>query len=1047
MPIFLASSIDSFLNIIHLAKINQTTLPPELAKTMKTTIIGAFLLCFLSPIFAQTEIGGTINRYAKITDIDPCSAVLTTSSTPIFNVGDEVLLIQMQGAEINESNSGSFGDVENLGGAGNFERNEIVDITGNQVSLKYNLEHNYDVSGNVQLVDVPFFNEALVNEKLTAFPWNGDIGGVLALRANTLTLDAEIDVSEQGFRGGAVNVVSSDCSFLTNADAYTYSINNWRGAPKGEGIATVIAGKEQGRGPQANGGGGGNDHNSGGGGGANVTTAGDGGKQSVGGFGCDGDFPGKRGKAIEEEPERIFMGGGGGAGHTDNNGAGTSGGNGGGIVFLLADEIIGNEFSVLSNGETPNDGLPLGDGQGGGGGGGSIFIESVQIAGLHIEAKGGDGGNANNPSNRCFGPGGGGSGGRLISSFGLTDVDLSGGQPGINTTSSGQCSDPSNGADPGEDGVQSNFQIIPFSNIEVTEVEVLAQPVNTTTCEEGQVTFTFSLSGPGLAYQWQFNDGTGWQDVVPGPTVAGQNAASFTFFQVGLDMDGWEVRCLVTGQCTNDILSQAATLSVLPEVVADFSFASVGGGAIQFTNLSGNANGYLWDFGDMNTSDEENPLHTYATLGQYSVTLTVFTDCGDITTTQILNVVTPPAAEFSSDINEGCAPLTVEFFDESGGNVESWEWTFEGGFPNTSFEENPTVIFSDPGEYDVTLIATNSEGSDTVTFTSFVFVDGPPVLGFDVDIDLLTVQFINQSQNVNSDYFWEFGDMNTSDEVDPEHTYLSEGFFEVTLTASNGCGETSITQTVATGQFPLADFTSSFTGGCAPFEVQFTDISSGTNLSDWQWEFEGGVPAISTEQNPTVTYMEAGSYDVELTVFNSVGNNTMIFEDYIVVEPVPQPDYFYTINGLAVAFTNTSVGGTNYIWNFDDGEISSDFNPIHIYDEGGIYSVTLNAIEANCAAAISYEVFVDIQSSTDEEWLENILLFPNPTSGELYIQLPFSPAANGELNLKNINGQILRSEKIMNQKHRINISEFSSGIYFLEIISGGNVGVFRVVRE
>lgn len=1048
MKYFLCSSIDSFSNIWQFAKLIKLTFSPALQPNMKTFLLSAIatLLSFTS--FTQTEIGGVINTYARVVEVNPCDAVLTASSTPIFSIGDEVLIIQMQGAEINESNSSSFGDIVNIGAAGLFERNEIIDIVGNDIYLKYTFKNNYDASGSVQLVDIPFFNSAIVNETLTAFPWTGSIGGVLALRADELILDANIDVSGQGFRGGEINVVNSDCNFFTNADNYHYSLTNWRGAPKGEGIAKIIPGKEQGRGAQANGGGGGNDHNSGGGGGANVSEAGEGGKQSVGGFGCDGDFPGKQGKAIEEDSERVFLGGGGGAGHTDNNGAGTAGGNGGGIAVILTDQLIANGFSILSNGITPNDGAPdIGDGQGGGGAGGTIYMDVESASGLHIEAKGGGGGSISNPSDRCFGPGGGGSGGRLISNLTILDKDLSGGEPGINVNPSGECGDPSNGADPGNDGVESPFEPLPFSNTEISDVVIVAQPEATLGCEEEQVTFTFSLDGPDLNYQWQFNDGTGWQDVMPGASVVGQNSESLTFFQIQLNMDNWLVRCIVTGPCTNDIISSTAELSVLPAIMADFSTSNLGGGTIQFTNLSGSANGYLWDFGDMNTSSEENPAHTYSDFGQYAVSLTLFTDCGEFTTTQFITVATPPSAEFSSDSNGGCVPAAIQFFDESFGNVESWEWIFEGGVPSTSSDENPTVIYPDPGFYDVTLIATNAEGSDTITFSDFIFAQGPPALDFDVDVDLLTVQFINLSQNATGSFTWDFGDTNTSMEENPEHTYSSEGFFDVTLSATNDCGESSITQTIATGQFPLANFNASISGGCAPLQVEFSDVSSGTNLNNWQWNFEGGIPAFSMEQNPTVVYNEPGVYDVTLTVFNAVGNNMTVQENFIVVEEVPEPDFFYSVNGLAVAFTNTSVGGSTYQWNFDDGESSDESNPIHIYDEGGIYSVTLNVIENNCASAIAYDVFVDIPASADEQDLKSeVLIFPNPTAGEVFLKLPSQPIMDGQIQMTDVNGRVLFSGKVSGENHRIDLSGYSMGIYFVKLLYGEEWMTFRIQK-
>ena len=83
------------------------------------------------------------------------------------------------------------------------------------------------------------------------------------------------------------------------------------------------------------------------------------------------------------------------------------------------------------------------------------------------------------------------------------------------------------------------------------------------------------------------------------------------------------------------------------------------------------------------------------------------------------DVTSAPTAAFSSNVTSGCAPLTVIFDDNSVG-ASSWSWTFEGGTPSTSTEQNPTVLYSTPGTYAVTLVATNMLGSDESTVASYV---------------------------------------------------------------------------------------------------------------------------------------------------------------------------------------------------------------------------------------------------------------------------------------------------------------------------------------
>ncbi|MDV7395918.1 PKD domain-containing protein, partial [Arthrospira platensis SPKY1] len=85
---------------------------------------------------------------------------------------------------------------------------------------------------------------------------------------------------------------------------------------------------------------------------------------------------------------------------------------------------------------------------------------------------------------------------------------------------------------------------------------------------------------------------------------------------------------------------------------------------------------------------------------------------------------------------------------------------------------------------------------------------------------------------------------------------------------------------------PVADFTSSGTGGCLPVTIDFYDGSEG-QVSSRLWSFPGGEPSSSTLQNPTVTYYEKGSYDVSLTVTNAGGSDEKIMTDYVEINDIP----------------------------------------------------------------------------------------------------------------------------------------------------------------
>ncbi len=146
-----------------------------------------------------------------------------------------------------------------------------------------------------------------------------------------------------------------------------------------------------------------------------------------------------------------------------------------------------------------------------------------------------------------------------------------------------------------------------------------------------------------------------------------------------------------------------------------------------------------------------------------------------------------------------------------------------------------------------------------------------------------------------------------------------------------------------------ANFSGSPTSGCAPLDVTFTDNSTG-EIDSWYWEFGDGN--TSTEENPTHQYSESGTYTVSLTVTGPNGSDTETKTDYITVSgPSPTADFSGSPTSgpgpLTVGFTDLSLNDPTYwSWDFGDGGISEDQNPIHEYGEPGVYTVSLTVTNA-----------------------------------------------------------------------------------------------------
>ncbi|MFN0034303.1 MAG: PKD domain-containing protein [Saprospiraceae bacterium] len=492
-------------------------------------------------------------------------------------------------------------------------------------------------------------------------------------------------------------------------------------------------------------------------------------------------------------------------------------------------------------------------------------------------------------------------------------------------------------------------------------------------CAPLSVTFTNTSSSNATTFDWQFPGGN------PSSSTD-QNPPSVTY-----DVPGtYTVTLTASNSAGSSTSSQSIIVTGGP--AANFS-ATVSVLTATFVNGSSNGISYSWDFGDGQSSTDANPAHDYAVDGIYTVVLTATNDCGTNTFTQNVVITTEPSAGFSANTTSGCAVLTVNFTDISAGSPVSWEWSFPGGTPSSSTEQNPSVQYFTPGVYDVTLVVTSVGGStSSYTQEDIITVNGAPSAGFGSSVDGSTATFTNNSSDATS-YVWSFGDDSNSTEQNPSHTYTSDGTYNVTLSATNNCGTTIFEQTVTIATPPTAGFTSSDLSGCTPFTVVFTNASS-DNATSFAWDFPGGNPATSADSNPTVIWNTAGVYTVTLTASNSTGSSTSTA--IVTVNAAPTAGFTYQVGGLTAVFSNTSSNGTSYLWDFGDGSDSSmEANPSHTYAQTGSYTVTLSV--TNQCGTITI-----VQTALIEGAPPVPAINANNTSGCLPFSVQFSDQSAGE---------------------------------------------------
>jgi PKD repeat protein len=472
------------------------------------------------------------------------------------------------------------------------------------------------------------------------------------------------------------------------------------------------------------------------------------------------------------------------------------------------------------------------------------------------------------------------------------------------------------------------------TDIFTVEIEIISLPEANFTasptqgCEPFEVEFNNFSSDNADAFEWEFPGGSPPSSTAFEPVIVYEIPGTYSVTLTAINDAG------------DDVFVRTNYITVLPQPSATFTFV-VAGLTTTFNSNGSVGTTYSWSFGDGETSNLPNPVHVYEEGGAYNVTLTVSNSCGTEVTSSIVTVIDSPVAGFSANLTEGCAPLVVQFINESTGIINSYSWVFEGGSPSTSNQPSPTVTYHNPGTFDVTLTVTNAIGSDVQFNANYITVHSETVSGFDFVVSGLQVSFINESAN-SSGSVWNFGDGLFGDEENPVHTYASEGIYNVMLISEGVCGDDTSFATITLQSSAVADFTILQSDDCVPATVEFTNQSS-ENATGFKWTFEGGTPATSTQENPTVIYNTAGSFDVELIVFAPAGNDTILMENIVTIGSDPAAAFLFSTSGTTVEFENLSSNANSFEWNFGDGDISLEQNPSHTYAEFGTYLISLIA--------------------------------------------------------------------------------------------------------
>ncbi len=462
-------------------------------------------------------------------------------------------------------------------------------------------------------------------------------------------------------------------------------------------------------------------------------------------------------------------------------------------------------------------------------------------------------------------------------------------------------------------------------------------------CAHLPVNFTDLTTGIATNWLWLFGDGATSTDKNP--------------IHIYEDTGYFDVTLIVCNAGCCDSLKFVKYMHINPPIAAFTpSFNCSKPKERVFTDQSIGADEWNWNFGDGATSPQQNPVHTYADTGTYTVTLLVknyTTGCEYITIKTV--TILFEKANFTVTDSVICKnnPITFTAVGNYAPNIASYEWDFGDGSTAT----NPvfTHIYTQSGKYTVRLIVTDILGcKDTLQKPLYIQVDGPTAnfaSGVTGSCLLSAIIFTDNSISDGihpiTTWIWNYGDGSIDTLTAPpfQHNYSSPGIYTVALKVidNKGCVDSVIQTSALIISKPVADLSTTDTLSCPTKPINFINKSTGPGLI-YNWDFGDGN--TSTATNPVHSYTADGIYTIKLHVTDQYGcTDSITYPDYItIVSPhsnFSMSDSLGTCPPLFVSFTNTSQNFTAVNWNFGDGTSTQTDNPSHFYNIPGTYIAKL----------------------------------------------------------------------------------------------------------
>lgn len=522
-----------------------------------------------------------------------------------------------------------------------------------------------------------------------------------------------------------------------------------------------------------------------------------------------------------------------------------------------------------------------------------------------------------------------------------------------------------------------------ISNITYTQVP------NKCRTDSVKFTITHSLGTDTIRIE---THGVSWTYSID-PTVT-TSTISFLFPKIGtnipLNFQAFKKGCASNTVTYNEVSINKPTADFRP-TQSTFCAEPYEAKFIDMSNVTNSATAkYSWNFGNGETSTSKDPgTISYSNPDNYNVSLKVTdpeTGCSDEQSMPLYIYKFDKSEDLIwADETIGCHPVQTTFGENISSKIsnnltiDAYKWDFNGdGIIDDSTSVAPTYTYEKPGLYDLSLTVYAQNGCKyNITRNDYINIKGP-LAQFNINetttCEGVVLNLENNSYKAPSDpheissYYWStdagvFIDGTNASSISPKLLFTKSDSVHISLLVENS--ENCIGQITQSDSVYVEEWDANFSATqdtfCLGHMSTFTNLSIGNVSSRWNF----GDGGSSTTRNATHEYEQIGNYTVTLTTTNSRGCKRSMSKLITIVEGTA--DFYVPEPGCAPAFAYfvPKVDANlvqSYLWNFGNGETSTERMPGYMYQKPGYYTVSLKVtLRSGCSYSLTKidSVFVD----------------------------------------------------------------------------------------